>query len=153
MASATCLHCESLLPSEAVKCSECNAPVPTAQAAPRNDFTKAAFGNQGTVINDGSYHSQYHVHHYHSMPVREIPQVPPRPFLFQFLSIVLGVICGASMFPGIIPFFGLFQWAVLAGCVLGVIFGSFCQRKIGLTINIAVGLVALLRLFLGGGIL
>jgi len=36
--------------------------------------------------------------------------------------------------------------------VLGIIFGSFCQRKIGLTINIAVALVAALRLFLGGGV-
>jgi hypothetical protein len=40
---------------------------------------------------------------------------------------------------------------VLAGCVLGIIFGAFCQRKIGLIINVAVALVAGLRLFLGGG--
>jgi hypothetical protein len=36
--------------------------------------------------------------------------------------------------------------------VLGSIFGSFCEKKTGLTINLVIGAVAVLRLFLGGGV-
>lgn len=72
--------------------------------------------------------------------------------VMQFFSVLIGLVCAVLLVPGLIPLFGWLQWAVLAGCVLGIIFGSFCQRKIGLTINIAVALVAALRLFLGGGV-
>jgi hypothetical protein len=69
----------------------------------------------------------------------------------QTLSVLIGLVCAVLLIPGLIPLLGWLQWAVLAGCVLGIIFGSFCQRKIGLTINVAVAIVAALRLFLGGG--
>ena len=71
--------------------------------------------------------------------------------IMQILSVLIGLVCAVLLVPGLIPLLGWLQWAVLAGCVLGIIFGSFCQRKIGLTINIAVAVVAALRLFLGGG--
>ena len=72
--------------------------------------------------------------------------------MFQFLSVLIGVACAAIMAFGLLPLFGWIQWGVLLGCVLGVVFGAFCEKKIGLTINIVVGVVAVLRLFLGGGI-
>lgn len=72
--------------------------------------------------------------------------------VMQILSVLIGLVCAVLLVPGLIPLFGWLQWAVLAGCVLGIIFGSFCQRKIGLTINVAVALVAALRLFMGGGV-
>ncbi len=72
--------------------------------------------------------------------------------VMQILSVLIGLICAVLLIPGLIPLLGWLQWAVLAGCVVGVIFGSFCQRKIGLTINVTVALVAALRLFLGGGV-
>ncbi len=53
---------------------------------------------------------------------------------------------------GIIPLLGALQWPVLVFCVVGIIFGVFPERKIGLTINIGVGVVALVRLILGGGL-
>jgi uncharacterized membrane protein len=72
--------------------------------------------------------------------------------VMQILSVLIGLVCAVLLVPGLIPLFGWLQWAVLSGCVLGIIFGSFCQRKIGLTINVAVAVVAALRLFLGGGV-
>ncbi len=72
--------------------------------------------------------------------------------VMQIISVLIGLVCAVLLVPGLIPLLGWLQWAVLAGCVLGIIIGSFCQRKIGLTINVAVALVAALRLFLGGGI-
>ena len=71
--------------------------------------------------------------------------------VMQILSVLIGLVCAVVLVPGLVPLFGWLQWVVLSGCVLGIIFGSFCQRKIGLTINVAVALVAALRLFLGGG--
>ena len=73
--------------------------------------------------------------------------------MFQFISVIIGLVCAVLMVPALIPFLGIAQWLVVVGCVIGVIFGSFCQRKIGLTINLVVGVVALVRLFLGGGLL
>lgn len=71
--------------------------------------------------------------------------------MMQFLSVLIGLICAVLLVPGLIPFLGWSLWFTLAGCIVGIIFGSFCQRKIGLTINVAVALVAALRLILGGG--
>ncbi|MDB6076029.1 MAG: hypothetical protein JWO89_3669 [Verrucomicrobiaceae bacterium] len=73
--------------------------------------------------------------------------------MFQLLSVLIGLLCAVPALFGLLPFFGWVQWAVLAGCVIGVIFGSFCQRKIGLTINLVVAAVAMFRLFMGGGLL
>jgi hypothetical protein len=70
----------------------------------------------------------------------------------QTISVLIGLFCAAVMIPGIIPLLGWLNWAVLVGCIIGIIFGSFCKRKIGLIINIAVGVVSILRLFLGGGV-
>lgn len=73
--------------------------------------------------------------------------------LFQVLSVLIGLFAALWMVVGIVPLLGALQWPVLVLCVVGVIFGTFPQRKIGLTINVVVGLVAALRLFLGGGLL
>lgn len=72
--------------------------------------------------------------------------------VFQLLSIVAGLFAALLMVPGLIPLLGALNWLVLVLCVVGVIFGSFPDRKIGLTINLVVGVVAVLRLFLGGGV-
>lgn len=71
--------------------------------------------------------------------------------MMQFLSVLIGLVCAVLLVPGLIPFLGWMQWGVLVGCVVGFIFGSFCEKKIGRNINIAVAVVALLRLLLGGG--
>lgn len=71
----------------------------------------------------------------------------------QTLSVLIGLACAVFLIPGLIPLLGWMQWAVLAGCVLGIIFGAFPKRKIGLIINVAVAVVAALRLLLGGGVL
>lgn len=72
--------------------------------------------------------------------------------MFQFLSVLCGLLAGVIMVPGIIPVLGWLQWLVLVLVVFGSFFGSFCEKKTGLTINLVVGAVAILRLFLGGGV-
>ncbi len=70
----------------------------------------------------------------------------------QILSVLIGLFAALCMIPSLIPLLGALNWLVLVFCVIGIIFGVFPERKIGLTINIAVGIVALVRLILGGGV-
>lgn len=71
--------------------------------------------------------------------------------LFQIISVLVGLVAAVLMVVGLI--IGIIQWPVLVLCVIGVIFGAFPERKTGLTINLVVGAVAVLRLVLGGGLL
>ncbi len=72
--------------------------------------------------------------------------------LCQIISVLIGLFAALCMVIGIIPLLGALQWPVLVVCVIGIIFGVFPERKAGLTINVAVGVVALVRLILGGGV-
>ncbi len=70
------------------------------------------------------------------------------------ISILIGIVAALLMLVGLVPVLGWLNWLVLAICVAGVIFGALSREKrAGLIINVAVGLVAMLRLFIGGGFL
>ena len=71
----------------------------------------------------------------------------------QTISVLIGIFAALWLVFGIIPFFGWILWPVLVLCVVGIIFGVFPKRKVGLVINITVALVASLRLFLGFGVI
>jgi hypothetical protein len=70
----------------------------------------------------------------------------------QFISVLIGIFAFVWMVLGMIPFLGWIQWPVLVLCTLGIIFGAFAKRKVGLTINLVIGAVAALRAILGGGL-
>lgn len=71
----------------------------------------------------------------------------------QFISTLCGIFAAIFMLLGLIPLLGWVNWLVLPLCVLGVILGAFGKdRRPGLVINLVVGSVAALRLFLGGGL-
>jgi len=69
----------------------------------------------------------------------------------QILSVLIGCFAFVWMVLGMIPLFGWIQWPVMALCVLGIIFGAFPKRKIGLTINLVIGIVAAIRAVIFGG--
>lgn len=71
----------------------------------------------------------------------------------QTISVLIGLVCAVLLVPGMIPLLGWTLWATLLGSVFGIIFGAFPKRKIGLIINVAVAVVAILRLMLGGGVI
>lgn len=68
------------------------------------------------------------------------------------ISIIIGILCAILMCIGLIPFLGILNWFVLAGCVFGIIFGALSKKSSGVTINAAVLAVGFLRLLLGGGL-
>ena len=71
----------------------------------------------------------------------------------QLISVLIGIVCAVLLVPGLIPLLGWTLWVTLFGALIGIIFGAFPKRKIGLTINLAVAFIAALRLFLGGGVI
>ena len=73
--------------------------------------------------------------------------------VFNIISILIGASCFVVMAIGLIPFLGWVQWLVMAGTVLGIIFGAVSGKKAGLWINGAVLLVAIFRSLLGGGLI
>lgn len=79
-------------------------------------------------------------------------QTIPKTAMMNFLSILIGILCFCLMAIGLIPFLGLLQWVVMAGSVLGIIFGAISKEKPGLYINVAVLAVAIVRSLAGGGV-
>lgn len=71
----------------------------------------------------------------------------------QTISVLIGIFAFVWMVLGMIPLLGWIQWPVLALCTLGIFFGAFPKRKIGLTINLVIGLVAALRAVIFGGVI
>lgn len=68
----------------------------------------------------------------------------------NIISILIGITCAILMVLGLL--IGILNWIIIAGCVLGIIFGALSKKKSGLIINIAVMAVCFLRLIMGGGI-
>jgi hypothetical protein len=69
------------------------------------------------------------------------------------ISILIGIVALILMLPGLVPLLGLLQWLVVVLCVIGILFGALSKQKSGMAVNGAILVIAILRLFLGGGIL
>lgn len=69
------------------------------------------------------------------------------------ISILIGIVAAIIMVPGIVPLLGILNWLVVVLCILGIIFGAVSKKKSGLYVCGAILIVALVRLFLGGGII
>jgi hypothetical protein len=73
--------------------------------------------------------------------------------MLNLLSILIALIVFPFAVIGIIPLLGWMQWLVLVGVLMGVILGALSSKRTGLIINIVIGVLALVRLILSGGII
>jgi len=73
--------------------------------------------------------------------------------ILNAISALFGLTAVLLLLPGIIPLLGWLQWGTLVLCVIGAVIGAFPEKKVGLTINLIVMAVAVLRLILGGGLI
>lgn len=74
--------------------------------------------------------------------------------MFNTLSIILGVVATLALMVGFIPLLGWTIWfLVLPAAFAGLVLGVISRDRGGQTINIAVLVVAGLRLLLGGGVI
>ena len=68
-------------------------------------------------------------------------------------SIVLGIVALLGALVGFIPLLGWFNWLVLPLAIVGLIFGLLARENGGRNVNIVVLVMAIGRLFIGGGLI
>ena len=69
------------------------------------------------------------------------------------ISVIIGVVALVIALVGFIPLLGILNWFVIPLAVVGLIVGMFDARTTGRNFNAIVLVLAVVRLFLGGGIL
>lgn len=70
------------------------------------------------------------------------------------VSLIFGILAAAGLLLGMIPLLGWLNWIfVLPPGILGLIFGALSKDRTATTLSAAVTGIALLRLFLGGGVI
>ncbi len=69
------------------------------------------------------------------------------------VSKIFGIVAIVFMLLGFIPLLGWINWGVLLLAGLGLIFGAISDKQDGLKLNAIVIIIALIRLFWGGGII
>ncbi|MXO90713.1 hypothetical protein [Pontixanthobacter aquaemixtae] len=73
--------------------------------------------------------------------------------MLNILSYLLGIISLIVVIPATIPLLGWANWLALPVIVIGVVLGALSSRDGGRNFCLIVGLIAVVRLSLGGGIL
>ena len=72
--------------------------------------------------------------------------------MLNILSIIIGAIGLLLAIPAFIPLLGWLNWLVLPIAVVGLIAGVLSNGRAGRNLNIIVIVIAVIRLFLGGGL-
>ena len=73
--------------------------------------------------------------------------------MFNIASLVIGVLALPWILLGSVPFLGAVNWLVLPWGVLGLVLGQLSSRTSGRNLNLVVLLIAVLRLWIGGGVI
>lgn len=71
----------------------------------------------------------------------------------NLISVVIGVVALLGALVGFIPLLGWFNWFVIPLAILGLVLGLLARENTGRNVNLVVLALAVVRLFLGGGIL
>ena len=72
--------------------------------------------------------------------------------MFNVISLIIGAVAALLVVPAFIPLLGWMNWLVIPIAVVGLGVGLVSGRKSGTNLNIAVIIICILRLMLGGGI-
>lgn len=72
--------------------------------------------------------------------------------MLNVVSLLIGVVAAILMIPGLIPLLGWLNWFMLPIAAVGIIVGVLSSRTSGRNLNIAVFVIGVVRLMLGGGI-
>ena len=73
--------------------------------------------------------------------------------MLNALSILFGLVALVLAIPGVVPFFGWLNWAVLLLTLIGAGIGALSRSNHGRNLCLVVFVLACLRLMLGGGII
>ena len=72
--------------------------------------------------------------------------------MINLISVILGVVSLVVALVGLVPGLGWLNWAALGISVVGLVLGILSSRRSGRDINLVVFILAIFRLFMGGGI-
>ena len=72
--------------------------------------------------------------------------------MLNIVSFLLGLLSLVVVIPGAIPLLGALNWLALPFIVIGVILGALSSSNGGRNFCLIVGLIAVVRLSLGGGV-
>ena len=75
-----------------------------------------------------------------------------RKLKMNTVSKIIGIIALILMILGLLPFLGWINWLVILLSILGIVLGVFGKNNKGLLLNGIVLIVAIIRLFIGGGL-
>ncbi len=73
--------------------------------------------------------------------------------MLNILSFIFGLVSLIVVIPATIPLLGWANWLALPLIVIGVVLGALSSSNSGRNFCLIVGLIAVVRLSLGGGIL
>jgi hypothetical protein len=69
------------------------------------------------------------------------------------ISALIGIVALIAALVAFIPLFGWLNWLVIPVAVVGLVLGLFSDKKTGRNINLVVLVIAMFRLFIGGGVI
>lgn len=76
-----------------------------------------------------------------------------RKALLNIVSVAIGLIALLGAIIGFVPLLGWINWLVIPLVVVGLVIGLISRETTGRNVNLMVGLMAIIRLSIGGGIL
>ena len=81
-------------------------------------------------------------------------QTPKRATVrpMNVFSIIIGLIALLGALVGFLPLLGWLNWFVIPLAILGLVLGLIAKPNSGRNVNLVVLALAIIRLFLGGGI-
>lgn len=74
-------------------------------------------------------------------------------FIVNIVSILIGLLALPVALVGLVPFFGIANYLAIPIAVVGAAVGVLSGHKMGRNLNLFVIIVAVIRLFVGGGLL
>ena len=72
--------------------------------------------------------------------------------MLNILAYLIGLVSLVIVIPATIPFLGALNWIALPLIVIGVVLGALSSKNGGRNFCLVVGLIAFVRLSLGGGL-
>ena len=72
--------------------------------------------------------------------------------MFNLLSLVIGMVALLLAVVAFLPFLGWANWVIIPLAMVGALFGAISRSNTGRNLNLAVIVIGIIRLALGGGI-
>ena len=71
----------------------------------------------------------------------------------NLISTLLGIVALLAALVAFVPLLGWLNWLVIPVAAIGLVLGLFSDKTTGRNINLVVLVIAMFRLFIGGGLL